>query len=283
MIKKIGVVILNFKVKDLAVECIKSIQKSTYSKIEIIVVDNNSQDGLEESLPKGVEFLQTGANLGYTGGNNNGIKKALEMGADYIFVINPDAEITPSTIKNLVEFAEDHPEGGIFGPKVLFADKKTLWFAGGQFDLANVLGSHRGVDQKDQGQYDKPEQTQYVTGGAMFIRAEVLSQVGLFDEQYFMYYEDSDLCYRAHKKGWELWYVPTAVVYHGNGKSAGLGSPLQDYFITRNRMLYAKKFLSLRTQFALFREALRNFGNPVRRMAFVDFMTGNLGKGSFIK
>lgn len=283
MSKKVGVVILNFKVKDRALNCIKSVQKSTYSNIEIVVVDNNSQDGLEEALPKGVEFIQTGENLGYTGGNNVGIAKALEMGAEYVFIINPDTEITPSTIKNLLEFAEDHPKGGIFGSKVYFEDRKTLWFAGGQFDVANVLGSHRGVDQKDEGQYDTAEQTTYVTGGAMFVRAEVLKEVGLFDEQYFMYYEDSDLCYRAKRAGWEIWYVPSAVVYHGNGKSAGVGSPLQDYFITRNRMLYAKKFLPFRTQFALFREALKNFGMLTRRMAFTDFLTGNLGKGSFIK
>lgn len=281
---KVGVVILNYKVCVETLKCVVSVAKSDYQNIEIIVVDNNSKDKIEEEIKniKDVLFIQSNDNLGYTGGNNLGIKKALENKADYIFVLNPDTEIEKNAISSLVDLAEK-VHAGIIGPKILFGDKETIWYAGGILDLANVLGSHRGVDEKDQGQYDDVEETEFVTGGAMFVRAVVFDKIGLFDEKYFMYLEDSDLCFRVRKMGFKILYNPKAVVYHENAKSAGLGSSLQDYFITRNRMLFALKFLSCRTKFALFREAVKNILNPTRRLALFDFLTGNFGKGSFLE
>ncbi len=275
--KKVGVVILNFKVKDETLECIKSVQKSSLKNTKIIVVDNDSGDGLEEEVKElDVDFIQTGDNLGYSGGNNVGIKKALEDKCDLILVLNPDTTIDKDAIKFLVEGADS---AGIYGPKIYFGQGKTIWYAGGIFDKANVLGQHRGVDQKDDGQFDKVEETDFVTGAALFVSREVFEKIGLFDEKYFLYLEDLDLCYRAKQAGFKIGYLPDAVVYHKNAKSTGLGSPLQDYYITRNRMLFASKYLSFRTRFALFREAVRNLGKPVRRQAFFDFLMGSFGKG----
>jgi len=281
---KVAVVILNFKVKEETLKCVASVEKSDYHDIEIIVVDNNSGDGIEEELPKNNKtvFIQSNDNLGYTGGNNLGIRRALEDKADYIFILNPDTEVTHTTISSLVIESEKE-QAVIIGPKILFGDRKTIWYAGGLLDLANVLGGHRGVDELDKGQYNKVEETEFVTGGAMFVKSEVFEKVGLFDEKYFMYLEDSDLCFKAKKMGFKILYNPKAVVYHENAKSAGLGSPLQDYFITRNRMYFASKFLSFRTRFALFREAIRNIRSSIRRLAFFDFLSGNMGKGSYIK
>ncbi len=281
--RKVSVVILNYKVKDQAVKCVKSVQKSTYGNVDIIVVDNNSGDGLEKELEKlpDILFIQSGKNLGYTGGNNIGIKKALERDADYVFILNPDTTIEEDAIGNLVATAELE-KAGIVGPKILFADDKkdTIWYAGGILDLANVLGKHRGVDEKDKKQYDTIEETEFVTGGAIFVRRDVFEKIGFFDDRYFMYLEDVDFCYRAKKAGFKVLYVPTAEVFHKNAQSAGLGSPRQDYYLTRNRMLFASKFLSLRTRFALLREAIRNLAIPARRLALVDFLLGDLGKGN---
>lgn len=278
---KVIVIILNFKVKALTIKCVESVKKSTYP-VKIIVVDNKSEDGLDLEINKfkDVEFIQTGKNLGFTGGNNFGIKKALANGADLVLILNPDTTTNKDCIKNLVEGMEEIG-AGVVGPKIYFKDEKTIWYAGGVMDKLNVLGKHRGVDQKDQGQYEKVIETDYVSGAAMMVKREVFENVGLFDERYFLYYEDSDFCERAKKTGYKIMYLPKAMVYHANAQSAGLGSPLQDYYITRNRMLYAKKFLPLRTQLALLREALKNLGNPNRRLALWDFLTGNLGKGSF--
>lgn len=275
---KVAVVILHYKGPEETLNCVNSVKKSDFKNLEIIVVDNNPDDRVTGDL-KDVVLLQNERNLGYTGGNNTGIKYALKSNVDYIFILNPDMEIDPDCVGELVKTMEDRGVG-IVGPKALFADRKTIWYAGGVFDAANVLGSHRGVDEKDQGQYNKPEETEYVSGGAMFVRSEVFDKVGLFDDKYFLYYEDSDFCYRVKKAGYKLVYNPKAVVYHENAQSTGLGSPLQDYYITRNRMLFAAKFLSLRTRFALLREGLRNLGQPVRRKALFDFTFGKLGKGS---
>lgn len=280
--KKISAVVLNYKVKDQTLQCIEYLKAQNYKNLEIYVVDNDSGDGLAEEIKNNLSvcFIQNKQNLGYSGGNNIGIKKALEKGSDYVFILNPDTILPPDTLTKLLERAEER-NAAVAGPKILFSNKKTIWFAGGVFDIANVLGGHRGVDEEDCGQYNIEEKTDYITGAALFIKKEVFEKIGLFDEKYFLYYEDSDFCFRAKQAGFKIMYIPSAVIYHNNAQSTGLGSGLQDYYITRNRMLFASKFLSIRARFALFREALKNISNPVRRMAFFDFLTGNLGKGSF--
>lgn len=280
--KKIAVVVLNYKNREQTITCVKSIQNSSYQNIQIIVVNNDNDDELSEEIGKfrGILFIQSKDNLGYSGGNNLGIKKAFEEKADYIFILNPDTTIDSKAIENLA-LAAERSSAGILGPKVLFDDKKTIWFAGGILDIANVLGKHRGVDERDSGQYDKEEETDYITGGMFFIKREVLEKIGLFDEKYFLYLEDSDLCLRAKRAGFKIFYAPKAVVYHKNAQSTGLGSSLQDYYITRNRLLFAAKFLPFRTRFALFREALKNIFIPSRRLALLDYLRGNFGKGSF--
>ena len=166
---------------------------------------------------------------------------------------------------------------------LFFSDRKTIWYAGGIFDMANIIGSHKGVDQPDSAKFNQDEETDFVTGGAMMVKSEVFKQIGLLDERYFLYYEDSDFSFRAKKAGFKLMYLPEAVVYHANGSATGVGSPLQDYFITRNRLLFGFKFAPLRTKLALLREAVRNIMVPTRRLALWDFCLGNFGKGSYIK
>lgn len=279
--KKVAVIILNYKVKREILKCLKSVEDSSFGSLEIIVVDNNSGDRLGESLKKhqNVRFIQNKENLGYTGGNNMGIKIALEMDVDYIYVLNPDTTIDKNCIKNLVEGMEKS-DAGIVGPKIYFAGSNTIWHAGGILDILNVIGSHRGVDEEDKGQFNEAREVDFISGAAFFVKAEVFNSIGFFDERYFLYYEDGDFCLRAKRAGYKVVYIPKALVYHENASSTGLGSPLQDYFITRNRMIFASKFLPFRTRFALLREALRNIGNPMRRLALFDFLVGNFGKGS---
>ncbi len=282
--KHLAVIVLNYKVKPLTLKCIESVKKSSFKNFEIFVVDNNSEDNIKEAVEgrEGVTFLQSGANLGYAGGNNVGIKKALEEGFEKILILNPDTTVQNQAIKILVEKMDEY-QADLVCPKIYFAGSKTLWFAGKRFDINNVLGLHRGVDEEDLGQYDQDEQIGEITGAAVMIKRKVFEKVGLFDERYFMYYEDSDFAKRAIKSGFKIMYIPKAVVYHANAQASKLGSPLQDYFITRNRMLYAFKYLSWRTRFALLREAFRNLAIPARRLALYDFLIGNLGKGSLIR
>lgn len=276
---KIAVIILNYKTPDLTLKCVKSIKESTYKDYLLIVVDNNSNDGLVNELEdvKDITLIKSKENIGYSGGNNKGIKSALKAGADYIFILNPDTTIAKQAMSNLISFTKKW-QADIVGPKIFFSRSKKIWYAGGIFELDNVLGKHRGVDEIDNGQYDQPGETDVVTGAAMFIKADVFKKIGFLDEKYFLYYEDSDFCFRAKKAGFKIMFDPGTIVYHENAKSIGLGSPLQDYYITKSRLLFASKFCTLRTKFALFREILHNISNSARRKALFDFMLGKFGR-----
>lgn len=283
--KKVGVVILNYKLRDLTLRCLKSVFESEYKNKNVYVIDNDSKDGLieeQKNFPK-ANFIQNKENLGYAGGNNVGIRQALKDNCELVFIINPDVLIEKKTIEILSQSIE-HNAAGIVGPKIYFLENekkldlnRKIWFAGGLFNTANVLGSHQGVNESDHGQYEETKLTDYVTGASIMVTRQVFEKIGLFDEDYFLYYEDSDFCFRAKKAGFKIMYIPQAVSYHENAKATGLGSPLQDYYITRNRMLFARKFLPFRTQFALIREAIRNLGIKPRRQALFDFLSNKLG------
>lgn len=286
---KVGIVILNYKVAHLAIKAVHSVLKSSYKNIHIYLVDNNSKDELAELAQKEFEnnkqvtMLYLKNNTGYTGGNNVGAKAALKDSCDWVLLFNPDAVVEKDTIEIMLERAIAN-NAQLVNPKIYFAQSKKIWFAGKIFDKLNVLGHHRGVDEEDTGKYDTEEELEDGTGCALFVKDEVFKKIGYLDERYFLYYEESDFIYRARQSGFKVMYIPKAIVYHDNAKSTGLGSPLQDYFITRNRMLFAKKFLPFRTQFALIREAMRtSIKYSTRRLALMDYLMGNFGKGSYIK
>ena len=248
--KKVAVVILNYKARENTLKCADSVKKSDYENLEIIVVDNNSGDGLAEEIKKvvGVIFIQNKDNLGYSGGNNVGIKKALEDEAEYVFILNMDTVIDKKAITQLVIAIEEN-QAGVLGPKILFFDKKTIWYAGGTLDLNNVLGGHRGVDEEDHGQYEKIEETDNVTGGAMFVKSDIFVKIGLFDERYFLYMEDLDWCRRFWDKAWEVWYVASAEVIHYHQRLSAEGNLFTSLFSRTARMhlsSWIKYFLKFR-------------------------------------
>ncbi len=299
---KIALIILNFNLKDAVLECLQSTSQLRHDVLELetIVVDNNSTDGSQEAIKKAypsITFLETGANLGFAGGNNIGMKYALEHQADFVIVLNPDVYVDTNLVTALHKgFTNENI--GITAPKVYFAkgfefhkdryseEEKgnVIWFAGGEMDWNNIIGHHRGVDEVDHGQYDDNQETAYASGNCMMIKREVLEKVGFFDEKYFLYYEDADFCMRVKKAGYKIMYTPTAKLWHKNAQaSGGSGNPLQDYFISRNRLLFGFTYGSLRTKFALFRESLRSFFSyPTRRKAVLDFYLRKFGKGSYL-
>ena len=270
-------VILHYSHKEDTLECIESVKRSDFKDFEIILVDNASGDDLSDI--KDVTFVKSEVNTGYSGGNNIGIKKALSLDPELILILNPDTTIEKNTISTLIAGMERYG-AGVVCPKIYFDGTKKIWYAGKDFDRLNVLGLHRGMDQEDKGQFDEDKETE-ANGAAMLVKREVFEKVGLFDDRYFLYLEDSDFSLRVRAAGYKIMYIHKAMVFHKNARSTGLGSPLQDYYITRNRMLFASKFLPFRTRFALFREVIKNIGMPMRRLALWDFLTGKFGKGSY--
>ncbi len=286
---KIAIIILNYNGLKNTIECINSVNKlkMTNCKLEIIVIDNNSRDNSKEILQKikGIIFIKSNNNLGYAGGNNLGIKLALKKECQYILIINNDTLVDQNLLVDLLKSSKD---SAIIAPKIYFApgnefhkDRymkedlgKVIWFAGGKIDWNNIMGIHIGVDEVDTGQFSKKREIDFATGACMFISRKVFEKIGLLDEKYFLYLEDMDFCYRAKKAGFKILFEPKAVIWHKNAQSAGgSGSNLQDYYITRNRLLFAFKFAKLKTKLAVLKQAILQIKNTTKRQALLDFLT----------
>lgn len=267
---------------------------------EVVVIDNDSTDNsvtlISDKYPK-IKLLQNPTNMGYAAGNNQGINYALSAGADFVWVVNSDITVDRTILTRFLEGATKYKTAGIFGCKIYFAPGfeyhkerysaaehgKVIWYAGGIIDWKNVIASHRGVDQVDRGQYDIDLEVDFVTGAVMFLRRSVLERVGAFDPNYAFYYEENDLCQRAYHRGFKLMYLGLANAWHANAQSTGMGSPLQDYFISRNRLLFGMKYAPLRAKLALFRQSRRLLasGRPWEQRGISDFYKRSFGFGSF--
>lgn len=302
--RNVFISILNFNGNSNTLDCVESLRKIDASgfKLTILVVDNGSSEKLsllnELSQKIKLKIIINGKNLGFSGGHNMGIKYAMENGADYIVILNNDTYVHKNFLKELLEVAESDNEIGILSPKIYFApgfefhkDRygkeemgKVFWYAGGEMDWDNVIGHHRGVDEIDKGQFDKVEETELATGCCMLIKKEVISRIGTFDKKYFLYYEDADLVMRAKRSGFKIVYVPRSVIWHKNaGSVGGSGSVLQDYFITRNRLIFGFRFAPVRSRLALLRESLNlvSKGRRWQKQGALDFYLRRLGKGSY--
>jgi len=298
---KIGIIVLNYNTGRVIGDCLSSIEKLKKNKFKVFTyfVDNNSQEKSYKKVLKSVsnlKVIENRKNLGFSGGNNVGIKKALEDGCDWVFILNPDTIADRMLLIEFSKIVTRNPQVGIIGPKIYFEkgfefykDRyekeqlgKVIWYAGGKVDWDNILASHIGVDEVDSGQYDKIREVDFISGAAMFIKSKVFKDIGFFNEDYFLYLEDLEFCQRVKNAGYKILFAPGANVWHKNASATKIGSNLQDYFITRNRLLFGMKFASLRAKVALLREAFSFiFKSDVKRRAVFDFLTLNFGQGSF--
>ena len=264
---KHAAILINFRDAKTTATCVRSIEKSKDAP-HIIVVDNGSSlECISElkSLCPGLDLIVTGANVGFSAGNNVGIKKALKMGAQVVYIINNDTLSDPNLFFRAYRYVAG--KNRIAGAKIYYAKGyeyhenqkgkgNILWYAGGYFDFSMALSRHYGIDEVDNGQYDKIKSVDFITGCFIALPRQVLKKIGSFDESLFLYLEDSDFSLRAKSKGIEVMYNPNLVVYHCNGSSLGAGSPFVDYYMTRNRFFIAKRYGSWRLRFALLREAI---------------------------
>lgn len=291
---KIAIVVLNYNGLDNTLTCLDSARRLDKDnlQIEIIVVDNASSDGSQEALSKlrDIHLITIQENSGYTGGNNIGITTALKRGAKYVLILNNDTIVEKNLILALMGSID---EADIISPKIYFASGyefhkdryqkkdlgKVIWAAGANIDWPNIIGKHIGVDEVDIGQFDKRKPIDLATGACMFVSKSVFDKIGFFDERYFLYLEDMDFCHRARKAHFKIMYEPRAIIWHKNaGSVGGSGSNLQDYYITRNRLLFSTKYAKLRTKFALLKQIISQTGSSVKRKALLDFLTLNFGK-----
>jgi GT2 family glycosyltransferase len=242
MDKKIGIIIVNFNGCEDTRECLTSLQWLEKPHT-IYLVDNGSKDHSLEILPPlfpHVVFIDGQKNNGFAGGNNLGIDKALKEGCTHLFLLNNDTTAPVNFLPHFFTMEQEHPNAGIFGPTIFRYDtKKTIDHLGGLWNatIAEFESLERGKTKED---LFAPRQVDYVCGCAMLIKKEVFDRVGFFDERFFLLWEEADFCKRAMKKGYEIWTVPKAHIFHKISASFE-GKDHSHYFWWRNRLLYLHK------------------------------------------
>lgn len=247
--ENICIILVNYNGYDDTVECIKSIENSDYDNYKIILVDNGSKDKNkilnDNYINNAADVIISEENLGFSGGNNLGIKYAQEKyDPEYYLLLNNDTVITKDTISNLKKgFDFDSKAGIITGKIYYFSEPKTIWAAGGKFNFNTGIADQPELGKIDDGvQYENTCEVSFATGCTMLISKQVIYTVGYLEESYFLYAEDTDYCCRVLNAGFKIIYVGKALIYHKVSASTGKQSNMQQYYMFRNNCYIIKKY-----------------------------------------
>ncbi len=237
-------VILNTNRRQDTLECLASQHQSTHENLTILVLDNASTDGSVEAIRAShpeVKIIPLAENRGYAGNNNVGIRAALDQGADWVFVLNEDTILDRDCISMLVEVGEGNPKIGIVGPMVYHhGEPGVIQSAGGNLD-SRLEARHIAQNEPDEGQFVAPRPVDWISGCAILVRREVIEAIGMLDERFFYYWEETEWCLRAAKAGWGIMHVPNAKLWHKGVQRDYRPSPYVTYYSTRNRFLMLAK------------------------------------------
>lgn len=240
----VSIITLNYNQVALTCQLLESLRSITYPNVEIIVVDNasvdNPTDTIQECFPE-VQLICNKENLGFAGGNNVGIKAAK---GEYILMLNNDTEVMSDFLEPLVSTMEQNPNIGVCSPKIRFYyTKNYLQYAGSTAVNPYRVASYAiGYQEADKGQFDSSGgRTHLAHGAAMLVSGKAIEFAGLMEEEFFLYYEELDWCERIKRAGFEIHFVPQSLVFHKESMTVGKHSPLQLYYKTRNRLLFARR------------------------------------------
>lgn len=291
MLPSVAIIILNWNNWQDTITCVTACQKLEWPKTYILVVDNNSTNNSVETIRHhfpDLELIETGANLGFAGGNNIGIKQALDLGAEYIWLLNNDATPAPAALAPLVSALQNYPSAACAASKIYYEnDQQRIWFAGGAWSKGRLRLRLQGAYQIDNGQFDKIRRIGSASGCSMLIPRSMFQTVGMLDERYFLYWEDTDWSARAHKQGYQILFVPDSHVWHKVSATITPRSELQYYYHTRNGLIFCREhdirilpffmlYLVADVSVGLFR------GNSAMLRGFIngcfDFLRGRTGK-----
>ena len=238
---RIWAVVLNWNSPLMTSECLRSLGAMTEAgALRIIVVDNGSSDDsvslLRTEFPD-IEVIANDRNLGFAGGCNVGMRRALQEGADYILLVNNDTVVDRSLARELLKEASQQPCAGILSPKIYyFVPPDAFWWVGGTFNRWTGLTCHIDLKRKERGDHDQARDLDWATGCVMLLRSKALRAVGLFDEQFFATGEDVDLSLRMKNAGFSIRFVPTARLWHKESVCTrkNAGQHVRSFMMVRN-------------------------------------------------
>jgi GT2 family glycosyltransferase len=261
-------VILNWNQCDLTLDCLESLGKLEYKNVDVIVVDNGSTDRSVERIHQAFpdyRIISNRENLGYSEGNNVGIRQALEKDSEFIFLLNNDTYADSSMLSRLMDAAIKEPKAGILGPTMFYADPPNkLWGGRNRIDWqkTRVIREQMGetIEITTLSTQSSAE-VMYIDSCAILVRSQVFREIGLMDNRFFINFDDIDLCLRTHKAGYKIFYVPSAVIWHRVSAAMGIGSPANTYYMTRNALIFftrhAPGFLKVISLFRIFFDTIR--------------------------
>ncbi|MBE2223530.1 MAG: glycosyltransferase family 2 protein [Anaerolineae bacterium] len=286
MTPTISIIIPHLNGKQHLDDCFQSLRQQTFADFEVLLVDNGSTDGTQEFVAQTypeVKLIQLPENKGFTGACNAGWQAAQ---GSIIILLNNDTETDPNWLAEIAAAFDRHPQAGSIASKMLLFDQRDTFHTAGDFYRIDGIPGNRGVWQKDVGQFDDEEIVFSACGGSSAYRRDMLEEIGFLDDDYFFSCEDVDMGWRANLAGWEVWYVPTAVIYH-KLKATG-GAVTGSYYDGRNFLyLIWKNYpssllkqnwrLLIRSQFDITKLALKHWRGEAARARLRGQLAGLLG------
>jgi GT2 family glycosyltransferase len=237
---KVIIIILNWNRWQDTVECVESVLKATYPNFTVVLVDNGSSDGsatiLAQRFPE-VELICLTENRYYAGGNNVGLRHALAAGARYVMLLNNDTVVHPDFLNSLVAAMEaDNRLVAVGGTIYLYGQGNLIHNAGLYFNLWTGMEHKVGFGERDVNQFSQPRDVDFIGGAAILLRAGALEEIGLLDESFQLYYEETDWCLRAKEKGYKIRFIPQSKVFHKEKVTANAVLPLVMFLSKRNNI-----------------------------------------------
>ena len=222
---RVFVILVNWNGKAVTLDCLDSLVQVVYKNFKIIVVDNASNDGSADAIAKAypeVIVLRQQENLRFAGGNNAGMKYALDHGAELVCLLNNDTTVDKEFLTQLVARINSDKTIGMVAPKIYYhSEPNRIWFAGGTISMWTGTMSHTGIRELDKGQHDTSATIDYTTGCCILATKEVIERVGMLDESFFIYTEDADWSMRTRRAGYTIFYEPKAKVWHKLSVASG--------------------------------------------------------------
>ena len=246
-------ILVNYNGYKDTIVCIESLLKINYTNYKIIIVDNysidNSLEKLQQIKSEKIKLINLDENLGFSGGNNIGINLAMENHADFIVLLNNDTIVTKDFLKPLIEGCGNNGNT-ITTSKIMYAkEKNKIWYGGGNTSFKLGRSWHNNINKVEKTINEEIKEVSFISGCCMCIPKSVIEIIGTLSEDYFLYYEDTDYCCRAIKKGIKLLYIPTSIIYHNVSSSTGHNSPLMTYYKIRNRLYFIQEHVPNKYKF----------------------------------